>query len=54
MVYASERKLCSLAEGLITGASGHYGERVRIMQLECMHRGDSRCVFEIEFPPSER
>ncbi len=51
MIYSSERKLCDLAEGLIHGAAGHYGEEATITQTECMNRGDSRCVFRISFHP---
>jgi hypothetical protein len=47
MTYASSRRLCAFAEGLITGAAAHYRERVEITQRECMHRGDKRCVFDI-------
>lgn len=53
MVYASPRRLCALAEGLITGAAGHYGERVEIRQSRCMHRGDDQCVFDIAFQGSD-
>lgn len=49
MTYASPRRLCALAEGLIAGAAAHYGDRVEIAQFECMHRGDERCVFQISF-----
>lgn len=47
MIYRSKRRLCMLAEGFIQGSAAHYGEAVGIDQRECMHRGDSRCVFDI-------
>lgn len=49
MGYRSKRRLCAFAEGLIEGATAHYGEQAAIEQPECMHRGDERCVFEISF-----
>jgi hypothetical protein len=51
MGYRSPRKLCSFAEGLLTGAADHYRERVTIEQPLCMKRGDDRCVLEIAFAP---
>jgi hypothetical protein len=49
MGYYSKRRLCALAEGFITGAAGHYGERATINHCTCMHRGDDHCRLEISF-----
>jgi predicted hydrocarbon binding protein len=49
MGYASHRKMCALAEGLIEGAASHYGEQALIEQPKCMVRGDEKCVLEISF-----
>lgn len=49
MGYESARKLCALAQGFIEGAAGHYGERIEFSQLQCMHDGDPKCVFRVEF-----
>jgi hypothetical protein len=49
MGYASSRKMCAFAEGLIEGAASHYGEEAAIEQPECMTRGDEKCVLEISF-----
>jgi hypothetical protein len=49
MGYASRRRMCAFAEGLIEGAAAHYGERAVIQQPRCMTRGDDRCVLEISF-----
>ena len=49
MGYRSRRKLCALGEGLIVGAAEYYKEDVNLTQTECVHRGDSRCVFEMSF-----
>ena len=49
MGYASPRKMCAFAEGLIEGAASHYGEQALIEQPRCMARGDEKCVLEISF-----
>ena len=47
MLYRSERKMCSFAEGLIEGAAMHFGEEVEVSQPSCMHRGDELCVLDV-------
>ena len=47
--YRSPRKLCALAHGFIEGAADHFGEIVVVEQVQCMHRGDAKCVFQIRF-----
>ncbi len=47
--YRSERRLCAFAEGLLLGAGDHFGQPVEIVQPECMHRGDERCLLVIGF-----
>ena len=49
--YQSPRKLCLLAHGFIEGAADHYGETVDVEQVQCMHRGDAKCVFQLRFRP---
>jgi hypothetical protein len=49
MGYTSRRRLCFLAEGMITGAAQHYGETVTITQPECMHTGAPRCLIQCSF-----
>lgn len=49
MVYQSHRKLCRLAEGLITGASEYFQTPVNLSQSACHHKGDSVCQIEVEF-----
>ena len=48
MKYKSPRKLCPLAEGLITGAANHYGSEVTIAHTQCMHKGDDHCRLELD------
>jgi hypothetical protein len=49
MTYNSHRKLCSFAEGMMHGSADYFGETISITQLECMHRGDEQCLFDITF-----
>ncbi len=49
MGYSSERRLCLLAEGFVTGAARHYGQQVVIEQSSCMLRGDETCLLQCEF-----
>lgn len=50
--YHSSRGLCALAEGLVEGAAGQFGEEVAIEQTECTHRGAERCVLVCSFTPA--
>ena len=45
--YTSERRLCRLLDGLVQGTAAHYGERIEVDELQCMHRGDAGCVFSV-------
>jgi hypothetical protein len=47
IVYASERKMCHLAEGIIAGIAEHYQERVEVAHDACMHRGDPFCSIHV-------
>jgi len=47
MGYRSHRRLCSFAEGLITGAADFYAEDVSIDQPTCMLRGDPACSLVV-------
>jgi hypothetical protein len=51
MGYASHRRMCAFAEGLIEGAAAHFGERVTITQPACMLRGDAHCDLVLAFRP---
>lgn len=49
--YASERKLCWLAEGFTLGVADHLGESISIDQPACMHDGAGHCDLRIRFAP---
>jgi hypothetical protein len=49
MRYESQRQLCPLVEGLVEGAAKYYGETIVQSHPRCVHRGDSECVFEVQF-----
>ena len=45
--YESERRLCSVLEGLVHGVAAKLGPAVDTDETECMLRGGSRCVFTV-------
>jgi len=47
LLYASERGLCDLAEGLVLGAVAHFGRDEEVTHPECMRRGDPCCVLRV-------
>lgn len=49
MIYSSPRKLCHLAEGLITGAGDLFGQTIEINHAQCMHKGAGSCRLELNF-----
>jgi hypothetical protein len=49
MGYHSARRYCALAQGFIEGAARHYGESAIVRHLECLLRGDQRCLCHISF-----
>lgn len=48
MIYKSPRKLCQLAEGLISGSAKHYKQGYKIIHDPCMHAGSDHCVLKVE------
>lgn len=50
IAYHSPRKLCMLAEGLILGATDHFGESVAIDHLACMADGHPLCRLTARWP----
>lgn len=53
VVYASRRRLCSLATGLLRGLARHYGELIELDETSCMLRGDPFCSFVIRTTSGE-
>jgi len=49
--YWSRRQLCALAHGFIEGAADLYHEQVTVHHVQCMHRGDEKCVLDVAFAP---
>ena len=45
--YTSERRLCSVLEGLVLGTAAELGDAVDVEQVKCMYRGDPACVFTV-------
>ena len=49
MDYASPRRLCALAHGLVEGAADHFGETASFEHLRCMDDGAESCRCRIDF-----
>jgi len=47
MIYASPRKLCMLAEGLIAGAAKHFKTEYSLDHSTCMHDGAEHCSLHL-------
>lgn len=47
--YVSARRLCALAEGMISGAGTHYGDAVTVEQSACVADGHDHCVLDVTF-----
>ena len=48
LTYASPRRMCGLAKGIVRGLAGHFHERVRLAEAACMHEGAPACRIRIE------
>ena len=53
VIYASSRKLCRLAAGILRGVAEHYGEAVEITEDACMLSGAPFCSFVIRLKRPE-
>jgi hypothetical protein len=47
LTYTSRRKLCPVAKGIVKGIAKHYGEKVTITEVECMHSGAAACRMDV-------
>ncbi|MFP6790948.1 MAG: heme NO-binding domain-containing protein [Thalassolituus sp.] len=48
MIYQSERKLCRLAEGLISGSAKFFKQSYTMTHDPCMHHGADACHLNIQ------
>lgn len=46
--YASARRMCGVAKGIIRGLGRHYGERLSLAEPICMLRGASECQIVVK------
>lgn len=51
IIYASQRKLCALARGLIRGVAHSYAEEVSIAEPSCMLSGSPVCKLIVRATP---
>jgi hypothetical protein len=52
IVYTSERKLCRLAKGIISGIARHFGDTITVNDEACMHNGDPFCALHVTQAPA--
>lgn len=45
--YQSDRKMCPVVRGIIRGLGEKFGERFRIQETQCMHKGADECVMNV-------
>jgi predicted hydrocarbon binding protein len=49
--YASPRKLCAVAKGIVRGIARHFGERISLIDIACMQRGAPQCTVSVRTLP---
>jgi len=54
VTYTSQRRLCSVAVGIIRGIARHFGDPIEIDQSTCMLRGDDKCSIVVKRVTSAR
>jgi predicted hydrocarbon binding protein len=47
ILYDSPRRMCSVAKGIIRGASDHFDEPIEIRESRCMLAGAARCEITV-------
>lgn len=47
IIFASRRRLCAVARGIVRGVADHYGDHVTIDEPRCLHRGDAACELVV-------
>lgn len=53
VVYRSDRQLCHLARGIITGVGDHFDEPFDIEEPVCMHEGGDHCELVVQHASAE-
>ena len=48
VTYASSRKMCPVAKGIITGLGRHYKQRLAVTESGCMHKGAATCTLNVK------
>jgi hypothetical protein len=47
VIYASPRKMCAVAKGIVRGMARHFGELIAMDEPACMHRGAAACRISV-------
>lgn len=49
--YASRRRLCALARGIVLGLGDYYGTPLQVAEPTCVHRGAAHCHLTVARAP---
>ena len=49
--YRSERRMCSVAKGIVRGIAAHFGDPITIRELSCMNEGADLCRLSVTTTP---
>ena len=47
--YASPRKMCAVARGIVRGVATHYGDTISMIDTGCMLRGAIQCTITVRY-----
>jgi hypothetical protein len=47
IIYNSQRKMCGILKGIAKGLAKHYGQKIHIIETNCMQKGDPNCRISI-------
>lgn len=47
LTYGSQRKLCHVAKGIISGLAHHFDEKISVQETQCMHEGADTCEMVV-------
>ena len=50
MHYRSERRLCAVLRGIISGVGIYLDEELQVKEISCVNNGAPQCTMEVTFP----
>jgi hypothetical protein len=49
ILYASPRRLCAVAKGIVRGIANHYDDQILLIDTGCMHFGAIQCTISVRY-----